>query len=168
MVWLCTGLWHGAAWYYAVWGLLFGLIMIVSEELAPLNKKIHKKIGAASSPFWTAFRIIRTYCILGLVRTLECYRGVNLSLSMLRSLFTERNWALLFSDKLGLSAADWGAVILGTVILLMPGLFPVKKWFESRPPVLRSVLTAAAVLVILVFGAFGIGYDASDFIYGQF
>ncbi len=36
-VWLLTGLWHGAAWNFIVWGLLFA-VMLLLEKLLPLQK----------------------------------------------------------------------------------------------------------------------------------
>ena len=38
----------------------------------------------------------------------------------------------------------------------------------SRRPVLLSLVLTVAVCVILIFGSYGIGYNAGDFIYGQF
>ena len=31
IVWVCTGFWHGAAWNFMVWGLLFGLLLILEK-----------------------------------------------------------------------------------------------------------------------------------------
>ena len=36
-VWLLTGLWHGAAWNFIVWGLLFA-VMLLLEKFLPLQK----------------------------------------------------------------------------------------------------------------------------------
>lgn len=41
LVWLCTGIWHGASWNYVIWGVYYGLF-IVLEEL--IGKKRMKKI----------------------------------------------------------------------------------------------------------------------------
>lgn len=41
LVWLCTGVWHGASWNYIIWGVYYGLF-ILFEEL--LGKKRIKKI----------------------------------------------------------------------------------------------------------------------------
>lgn len=41
LVWLCTGVWHGASWNYILWGVYYGLF-ILFEEL--LGKKRIKKI----------------------------------------------------------------------------------------------------------------------------
>ena len=42
MIWFCTGLWHGAAWVYVLWGLSFFAIGIV-ERFTPLGKWIESR-----------------------------------------------------------------------------------------------------------------------------
>ena len=36
IVFFCSGLWHGAAWHYVVWGVLNGLLSILEDILRPL------------------------------------------------------------------------------------------------------------------------------------
>ena len=38
-VWMLTGLWHGAAWNFVLWGLLFAALLM-AEKLLPLYKKL--------------------------------------------------------------------------------------------------------------------------------
>ena len=38
-VWMLTGLWHGAAWNFVLWGLLFGVLLMV-EKWAPAIQKL--------------------------------------------------------------------------------------------------------------------------------
>lgn len=38
VVWMLTGLWHGAGWNFVLWGLLFALMLLV-EKLTGLSKK---------------------------------------------------------------------------------------------------------------------------------
>lgn len=44
LVWFCTGLWHGASWNFVIWGLYFGLFILI-EQL--IGKKRIKKIPVA-------------------------------------------------------------------------------------------------------------------------
>jgi hypothetical protein len=37
-VWMLTGLWHGAAWYFVLWGLLFAVLLLVEKWLPFLNR----------------------------------------------------------------------------------------------------------------------------------
>lgn len=32
IVWLFTGIWHGAAWNFVVWGLLFGVLLVIEKN----------------------------------------------------------------------------------------------------------------------------------------
>ena len=40
IVWLLTGLWHGAAWNFILWGLYFGILLIIEKVF--LNKYLEK------------------------------------------------------------------------------------------------------------------------------
>lgn len=40
IVWLLTGIWHGANWTFLIWGLLFGILLIIEKIF--LNKFMEK------------------------------------------------------------------------------------------------------------------------------
>ncbi len=37
-VWMLTGLWHGAAWNFVLWGLLFGILLMVEKWVPAIQK----------------------------------------------------------------------------------------------------------------------------------
>ena len=37
-VWMLTGLWHGAAWNFVLWGLLFGALLMMEKTLPGIHK----------------------------------------------------------------------------------------------------------------------------------
>ena len=37
-VWMLTGLWHGAAWNFVVWGLLFGILLMIEKWVPALQR----------------------------------------------------------------------------------------------------------------------------------
>ena len=43
VVWALTGLWHGASWNFVIWGLYYG-VLIVLEKVTGINKKLPKQI----------------------------------------------------------------------------------------------------------------------------
>ena len=40
VVWILTGLWHGASWNFVIWGLYFGILLLVEKLF--LNKFLEK------------------------------------------------------------------------------------------------------------------------------
>ena len=55
LVWFCTGMWHGASWNYIIWGLYFGLFILI-EQL--LGKKRMKAIPAVITHIYSKIVII--------------------------------------------------------------------------------------------------------------
>lgn len=176
VVWFVTGLWHGAAWNFVVWGMLTGLIIIISQELSPLYAKFHGKFPALTGGSgYRLFQVVRTFFLMSSLRILDCYRDVPVSFKMFSSIFTNWNWGELFNGsmlKLGLTAADYAVVFLGAAALIAFSLIQrhgsVREQLYRESYALRYSLIAALLLVVLVFGAYGIGYDSSQFIYNQF
>ena len=56
VVWLLTGIWHGANWTFIVWGLMYG-VLICFEKLIGFEKKA-KKLGVLSNLYTMLFVII--------------------------------------------------------------------------------------------------------------
>jgi hypothetical protein len=118
--------------------------------------------------------MLRTFLLMGLIRSLDCYRDVPLTFRLWGSMLTAFNWGELFRGGLtsfGLSWADWGVILGGVLIIWIVSRLgkdkPVRERLAERPVLLCAALCALTV-VILLFGAYGIGYDASQFIYNQF
>ena len=174
--WFLTGLWHGAGWNFIVWGLLNCAVILVSQELQPLYNRFNKRLPrlVASKP-WEKWQMVRTFLLMGLIRSLDVYRDVPRSFAKWGSMLTVWNWNELWSGGLtsfGLSVPD--LLLLGASVLLMwavsrigQGEMPLRQRIAARPMLFCACVCAASV-VILLFGAYGIGYDASQFIYNQF
>ena len=43
IVWVATGIWHGAAWHFVAWGLVNGVILLVTGELKPAYDRFHDR-----------------------------------------------------------------------------------------------------------------------------
>ncbi len=173
VTWLATGLWHGIAWNFVVWAMLNCLVLLVSQELEPLYTKFRTKFSRlhASAPYQT-FMAVRTFCLMALIRVLDCYMNVPLTFQKFFSVFTTPNWGRLFDGGLGtLGVSTASFCVIGVGILVM---FAVSKLGKDRPlreklwekPWVGSFALAALVFAIMVFGTYGLGYDASAFIYG--
>ena len=46
IVWFCTGLWHGASWNFIIWGLYFGVLLVIEKTfLLKVLDKLPKFFG---------------------------------------------------------------------------------------------------------------------------
>ncbi|MBO5754759.1 MAG: MBOAT family protein, partial [Clostridia bacterium] len=175
VTWFLTGLWHGAGWNFIVWGLLNCLVILVSQELEPLYKTFHACFPKlASSRLYHDFGAIRTFLLMGLIRSLDCYRNVGTTFSMWGSMLTVHNIGELFSGgilRLGLSVADFIVVGVGILLMFTVGRMEKKgsiRAYLAERPVRSAALACALLAAIILFGSYGIGYDAQQFIYNQF
>ena len=174
-VWLTTGIWHGAAWNFIVWGLANWVVIMVSQELEPLYEKFHQ-FRIYRTAIYDVFQIIRTILLMSAIRMFDCYRDVPLTFKMVGSMFTEGNWNVLFNGSLlniGLSVADYAVLGVGLLIVFSVSLFKYRKNTSVRDGLYKHAtlfygVMALLILTILIFGAYGIGFDSSQFIYNQF
>lgn len=161
LTWLATGLWHGFYWNFALWGLLNCGFLLLSQEAEPLLRRFRRPW--MEGRLFGAFRVARTFLLVNLIRVCDLYPQVSV---YFRGLFTPR-W--LGFEALGLERADvW---VLGAGMLTV---LAVQLRFDSWQALLgkRKGLTAGLLcllgLLTLIFGQYGLGYDAASFVYGAF
>lgn len=174
-VWLATGIWHGASWNFVVWGLGNWVVIMVSQELEPLYQKFHAKFHMESNKGFQLFQIIRTILIMSCLRTFDCYRNVPLTFHMFKTMFTTWNWNILWDGSLlqiGLDGLDYIILFAGLLILIFVSVMQrtgkVRDKIATLTYVQRFVIWYGLFLVVLLMGVYGIGYEASQFIYNQF
>lgn len=176
MVFLVSGLWHGAAWSFVIWGGLHGFYQIAGHITRPWRSALYDRLGIDRSR--AAFRLGQRFITFSLVSFAWIFfRSENLAKAlvycrnMLRGLAP---WALFDASltAFGISSLDW-AILLFALGLL--GLVSVlrEKGFDSgcilkQGMAARALLCWAMFIVILVFGAYGGEYSASAFIYAGF
>ena len=174
-VWFTTGIWHGASWNFVVWGLLNGLIIILSQECEPLYDRFHRKFHVKDRFWYRLFQVVRTVLLMSSLRMLDCYRNVPLTFRMFGDMLIHSRLSQLFDGRLmsvGLTVSDYGVLAAGTVILTAVSLAgrkgSVRQQLAAGPAVVRCVLIYGLFLCTLIIGAYGVGYDSSQFIYNQF
>ena len=113
---------------------------------------------------------------MGAVRILDCYRDVPITFKAFASLFYDfRHWGDLadgsFMDKLGLALPVWILVGLATVLIFFVSRAgkeaPLADRLSERPA-LWTLAALGLAVAVLIFGSYGIGFDAGAFIYQTF
>ena len=63
IVWLLTGIWHGASWNYVLWGVYYGVFLIIEKVF--LLKKL-EKLPNVFSHIYTLFIVIIGWCLFAI------------------------------------------------------------------------------------------------------
>ena len=98
-------------------------------------------------------------------------------LEIYRAGFSVFNPWIFFNDSfpgMGLSAADYGIIRLSVSAIAAAGILkavkkmPVREWIAQQNLVFRWLLWTLLFLTVLIYGKYGPGYDAAEFIYRGF
>lgn len=176
ITWFTTGIWHGASWNFIVWGLMNGIVILISQELNPVYHKFHNRFPKlVRSRGYDAFQIIRTFLLMSSLRLFDCYRDVKTAFSMFFSMFTQFRISDLTKEEildLGLTVPDYVILAIGVLLMFTVSMSgrngSVREKLESKSFILKYAIFICLLFAILLFGAYGIGYDATQFIYNQF
>lgn len=175
VIWFTTGIWHGAAWNFIVWGLLNAVVILISQECIPLYNKFHSRFKVRDAFWYRLFQVVRTFWLMSFLRTFDCYMNVGLTFRMYGTILTKWNLPELFQGGkalFGLSPADYIVFAAGAALMLFVSLRSRAESFRDilarRPLIVRYAVYFALIIAILLFGAYGPGYDSSQFIYSRF
>ncbi len=175
VVWFLTGLWHGNEWRYILWGLLNGLILCVSAELEPLYARINAKIGwSETSLMHRAFSAGRTFIIMMFLRVFDLsYGGVGMAFDIVKRIFTmPQRIDPTVLEALSLPGYELKAALFGIAVMFVVDMLERRESIYDRLMktnfAVRLSVCGALFALTVIYGYYGMGYDAGSFIYMQF
>lgn len=176
-VWLCNGLWHGARWSYIFYGMYYFVILMFGIAVEPLREKIINFFHINEHAVW--FRILQMLKTWVIIFTGEMFfraESLTTGMRMFKSIFVGTGIWQILDGKLvscGLDVADYGAVIGGCIVVFIVSIVKEKQLLgqngvKQLAIVPRWVLYYGLIFAVLIFGAYGIGYQQVDMIYAGF
>lgn len=172
-VWLMTGLWHGASLGFVAWGLVNGGVIILSLWLAPVFTRCNHALHLTEeSRGFQAFRIVRTFVLMAWIEILpetgSLRGGLGLWTQALRFGAVPATWAQWF--PYGMTVRRLVVIACGTLLIFLADLLktkePVRVFLAKRP--VRLLLVLMLLCALLLFGNYGAGYQATDFMYFKY
>lgn len=177
IVFLVSGLWHGANWSYVVWGGLNGIYQVVGAIFTPVRNRIKEKLHLKKSPLpLVIIYMIVTFILVDFTWIFFRADNVQHAFAVIDSIFNMNNQVLLENGTLydlGLSRPNFIVLGVSLVILLAADIckyrgIKVRSVILNLNIVIRWAVIIAGILGVLVFGIWGSGYSATNFIYFQF
>lgn len=175
-VWFLNGLWHGPYWSYIFYGLYYFCFMVLEILLKKPVDDFLKKHQIDNNH--TGLRIFRFVKLLIIVIIGELFfkaKTLAVGWTMFSSIFTNFNLST-FKDTLPflrLDVADWMIVIVGVVIIFLVDFYKefhgsIRNTIEQKPTWMRWSIIYTCIFALLIFGAYGPGYDIVAMIYAEF
>ena len=103
--------------------------------------------------------------------------SIRTALRMVRKIFTDLDPWVLFDGSLygyGLDNRNFILLVIGVMVIAAIELVQFKRpayiteRFHRQPVWFRYGFLMLGIFSVIIFGVYGMGYDASEFIYGQF
>ncbi len=177
IVFLLSGLWHGASWHYVVWGVIHGVMRIVGEATAKLRNMVYQKCNCKRDTLATRLvQVVFTFALVTLAWMFFRGESTHQTSVLIKNMFTVYNPWVLFDGTLftlGLDAKEWNVLLVSIAILVLVDFCKYRKIdlvaiFMEQNLWFRWLFFYLGVVAIVVFGVYGPQYNAAQFIYFQF
>lgn len=161
-VWTVTGIWHGCALQFLLWGWMNLFFIAFGMMFGPLYHKLHDVTHiSAESKGWKLFAMLRTFFLFGCMEVMSDAGSAGIAFTIYRKLFTGWDLSILTSlETLFPEVPEPNAclIILGVLMMLVVDIVKEKnislKGFLLRMPVLvRYTLYLGMVYILILFTA---------------
>ena len=178
IVFIVSGLWHGASLHFIAWGIIWAFCMVLSNLTKELRKNVSVNIGIKLNCF--SFRFGQ--CIFTFILTCFAWiffraQSINDAIKIINRIAKERDIWSFFNGaiyELGLSRQEVNILLLSMTMVLIVDLIRYRTnktidvfildqnlWFQW-------IVIITMILFIFIFGIYGFGFDPQQFIYFQF
>ena len=171
-----SGAWHGSGIKYVFWGMMHAVYQIMGEILEPITSKLYQLMRIQEGSFcWRAMKTAGTCFWVMIAWIVFRADGLLMGIRMIMNMVTSFNPWILFDDSLlalGLEWKEWIVLLISVAILpavdFIQNKICIRDWILRQHLIIRWGIYLTAILSIWVFGTYGFGFAAQDFIYGGF
>ena len=138
VVWMLTGLWHGASWNFIIWGIYFGVILIIEKYF--LNKML-EKLPKVIRNIYTMFIVMISFIIFSI-------DDMSSALTVIKGLFSFSSLKLS-NDFIIYYIRSYGVILIGGLVLCTPLIKNViGKLRENK--ILNYIINIFEVIVLVL------------------
>lgn len=174
IVFVVSGLWHGAAMTFVLWGVIHGAVIVLEKATKRARSKVYNYLGLGRDTFSNKlFFTIITFVIVDFAWIFFRANTLKDAMVIVKSLFVS-NYLEIFGDDLFLIGLRENDFLL--LLLLMFGMVLIERYnrtkgvlsfLNQQSILLRWMVYLAIFLTITIFGIYG-STSGSEFIYFNF
>lgn len=178
IVFLASGLWHGADWSYVVWGGIHGAYQVIGDYLASFREKCIRKLRVNTACFsWKFLQTAVTFVLVVFAWIFFRADSIGDALQYIRRIWVRPTPWVLFNGEiftLGLDRPEMNILFVAICMLGLVDLVRYRKkmtldvFLMQQNLWFRGGIMIGLVVLIFVCGKYGVGFDPQQFIYFQF
>lgn len=177
IVFLVSGLWHGASFSFVVWGALNGIYQVLEELLQPIRDKATTRLHMNRSSFGhKLLQMLGTFVLIDFSWIFFRANGLKEAITIIKEMFCVNNPWILFDGSLygcGIDQKNFTVMLIGIGILAAADYckhkgIKIREKIVQQDAWFRWLAITIFVSVILLFGMWGPSFEQANFIYFQF
>lgn len=178
IVFLVVGIWHGANWKYVAFGLWNGGIIMISILLKPVFDWVLAKLRINAQSFaYGVFQMFRTFLVVLVGYVFDVAPNFSQAMNTFKIALFDQSFSKGWSQisELGLQKYEYAIIAFGMLVVFVASVIQerhssttIREMLDRKPFALRGLVIFAGVMLVLVFGIYGPGYDPAAFVYMQF
>ena len=156
IVWMLTGLWHGAAWNFIIWGLYFGILLIIEKLF--LGKYL-EKLPKILSRIYVLLLVMISFIIFN-------GEGINQIMQNIGGLVGMGNIPIISQESLYYFKSYFVVIIIGTI-----GATPILKNIANinkAQKIMNILEPVFLLLILLVSTSYIVDGSFNPFLYFRF
>ena len=158
IVWFLTGFWHGASWNFILWGVYFGILLILEKYIFKKFLDKHQVFGH----IYTLILVLISFIIFN-------SDNLNEAFTFIKSIFGFNN--LPFSNFSTIYyLRSYLVVLICSFICATPAINLLKKIFNNKSlkPIGSILEVSCSMLLLIIITAFLIDASFNPFLYFRF
>lgn len=155
IVWLLTGLWHGASWNFIIWGLYFAIILIIEKKFLYNYFKKHKLFGV----IWTNFIVIIGFVIFNQTNFRDIQTSISSMFGLNKLSFTNTETIYYLKNYL--------IILIISIISSTPLLKLLIQKIKNKK-IINIVEPIIYIILLILSTAFIIDESFNPFLYFRF
>lgn len=165
VVWLLTGIWHGASWNFITWGVMYGILIIIEKLVITLLKKKNKEYILDKIPGFIKHIYAMLFVMLGWV--LFDTKDLPTAFSYMKRMFS---FGSTFADEHTVYfLMNFGLLFVIAIIGCTSLVKNLAQKFTAKVPSCSHVLSVVYMIVIMLIAtSYLVDASYNPFLYFNF
>lgn len=174
---LISGLWHGAALKYVVWGGLNGILLVINRITAPVRSRLTEGLRIKKDGLIRYLEMFVNFIIVTLTWIVFRAGSLKLSIEYIAHMITRPDYGQFIREKTYRSIVSDRDMIINLAALLIllffslirknKGMMPDEYLMKKSYPI-RAAVMMVLLFFIILFGQYGEDVYTQPFVYFQF